>query len=195
MTFSSQEYWEARYASGGHSGSGSEGANALWKATVINEFVATRQVRDIIEYGCGDGRQLQLATYPTYTGFDVSATAVRMCETMFASDPTKTFHTLPLPWAVAADLVLSLDVIYHLTEHDVYEQHLQDVFGSALKWVILYTTDADFIDPDFVPAAHVRHWPVAAHVETRFPDWRADDVILNPAPHMGGSDFYLYSRA
>ena len=191
----SAAFWENRYASGGHSGSGSQGANAAWKASIINGFVADHHVRDVVEYGCGDGQQLALANYPTYTGLDVSATAIGKCESLFANDNTKAFHLLPLPWPVAADLVLSLDVIYHLTEQDVYEQHLRDVFGSALNWVILYTTDSDFIDPDFVPAAHVRHWPVGQHVETMFPGWQADNVILNPAPHMGGCDFYMFGRA
>jgi SAM-dependent methyltransferase len=192
LTLSSQEYWENRYASGGNSGAGSEGANAIWKATVLNDFVATHHVRDVLEYGCGDGRQLELAEYPEYTGLDVSATAIRMCAERF---PHHDFHSLPLPWPVSADLVLSLDVIYHLTEDDVFEQHMGDVFGSALHWVILYTTDSDRIDPDFKPADHVRHWPVALYVQSNFPAWELGDILMNPAPHMGGCDFYIYSRA
>jgi hypothetical protein len=117
-----------------------------------------------------------------------------MCETVFAHDPTKTFHTLPLPWPVAADLVLSLDVIYHLVEDDVFEQHMADVFTSALHWVILYTTDSDSIDPDFKPAAHVKHRPVTSYVQTVFPQWEIREVLLNPAPHMGGCDFYMFGR-
>ena len=187
----SAAYWENRYASGGNSGAGSEGANAVWKATVINDFVASHYVRDVLEYGCGDGRQLELAEYPEYTGLDVSATAIRMCAERF---PHHCFHSLPLPWPVSADLVLSLDVIYHLTEDEVFEQHMRDVFGSALQWVILYTTDSDSIDPDFKPASHVRHRPVSEYVQTVFPHWEIREVLLNPAPHMGGCDFYIYGR-
>ena len=187
----SAQYWETRYASGGNSGAGSEGANAIWKATFVNDFVSTHEVRDVVEYGCGDGRQLELANYPQYLGLDVSATAIRMCEARF---PQHSFHLLPLPWVVAADLVLSLDVIYHLTEDDVFEQHINDVFSSALKWVVLYTTDSDTIDPDFKPAAHVRHRPVVEHINATFPLWQLMMVVRNPAPHMGGSDFYVYSR-
>ena len=195
MTFSSADYWEARYASGGDSGAGSEGTNRLWKAQVINDFVASYDVRDVIEYGCGDGRQLEVATYPQYLDLDVSATAIEICETVFAHDPTKTFHMLPLPWPVAADLVLSLDVIYHLIEDDVFEQHIHDVFGSALHWVILYTTDNDYIDPDFVPAQHVKHRFVAKHIEKNVGGWQLENVIVNPAPRNGGCDFYMFGRS
>jgi SAM-dependent methyltransferase len=190
----SQEYWESRYASGGNSGSGSEGLNAAWKAMVLNDFVSRCEIKHVLEYGCGDGRQLALADYPRYTGLDVSATAITLCENRFQNDGSKTFSRLPLPWPVAADLVISLDVIYHLTEEDVFQQHMADVFGSSLKWVILYTTDSDLIEKDFVPADHVRHWPVPTYVEATFPDWEHLDVIMNPAPHMGGSDFYIYQR-
>lgn len=194
MTFSSTQYWENRYASGGNSGSGSQGLNAIWKAKTINSFVAAHHVRDVIEYGCGDGRQLQLAEYPDYTGLDVSATAISACTNLFHDDPTKTFHVLPLPWSVAADLVLSLDVIYHLPEDDVYEQHMHDVFGSALRWVILYTTDSINIDPDFVPADHVRHRPVSSYVETEFVNWHNTVTLRNPNPELGGCDFMVYWR-
>jgi len=191
VTLSSREYWETRYAEGGNSGSGSEGENAVWKATFINDFVASHDVRDVIEFGCGDGRQLALANYPQYTGLDVSKTAVLMCEQRF---PQHSFHTLPLPFPFAADLVLSLDVTYHLVEDDVFEQHMGDVFGSALRWVILYTTDSDTIDPDYRTAPHVRHRPVVEHVIAAFPLWELQEFVGNPAPHMGGSDFYVYER-
>lgn len=194
LTFDSKGYWEQRYASGGTSGSGSEGENAAFKAEFLNDFVIDHTIRDVVEYGCGDGRQLDLANYPKYVGFDVSETAVRLCEQRFAGDPAKEFHLLPLPWPVAADLVLSLDVIYHLTEQDVYVQHMHDVFTSALQWVILYTTDRDYLEPGWVSAQHVRHWPVETYVAKAFPAWKLEDVFPNPRPELGGCDFSVYGR-
>lgn len=60
--------------------------------------------------------------------------------------------------------------------------------------MILYTTDSDRIDPDFKPANHVRHRPVASYVQSVFLAWELGDVLMNPAPHMGGCDFYIYGR-
>ena len=72
----SAAYWESRYAKGGSSGVGSYGRFAEFKAEVLNRFVATHSVQSVIEFGCGDGNQLALASYPWYLGYDVSATAV-----------------------------------------------------------------------------------------------------------------------
>jgi SAM-dependent methyltransferase len=188
----SAAYWEARYASGGSSGDGSEGENAAHKARFLNDFVAYHAIGQVLEYGCGDGRQLALANYPSYVGMDVSATAIAMCAERFAEDTTKSFHPIQ-QWRLA-DLVLSLDVIYHLTEEEVFVAHLRDVFASAIHWVILYTTDSDYLDPDFVPADHVRHWPVSAYAQKAFPKWTFYQQLVNPKPELGGCDFLVYRR-
>ena len=66
MVTVSARYWEDRYADGGNSGDGSQGLNAQFKADFLNAFVKEPKVMNVIEYGCGDGRQLQLlaATIP-----------------------------------------------------------------------------------------------------------------------------------
>ena len=58
----------------------------------MNRLVKEQQVNTVIEYGCGDGNQLKLAEYPSYTGFDVSPVAVKKCETIFSNDVSKTFR-------------------------------------------------------------------------------------------------------
>lgn len=72
----SSEYWERRYAAGHNSGAGSYGALAEFKADVINRFVARNSVQTVIEFGCGDGAQLELADYRHYVGYDVSETVL-----------------------------------------------------------------------------------------------------------------------
>ena len=186
----SAAYWQARYAEGGNSGSGSEGENAIWKATFVNDFVASHDVRDVVEFGCGDGRQLALANYPDYVGLDVAEAAVDRCRTLFALDGHKRFYRLPTLWPLTAELVLSLDVTYHLVEQAVYDQHLKDVFSSATRFVILYTTDSDTVDPSLVSAEHVLHRPVCRDVTSRFANWLMIDTVLT----AGGSGFYTYQR-
>jgi hypothetical protein len=48
-------YWEKRYIAGGHSGPGPYGDLAVFKAKIMNEFVAAENVQSIIGFGCGDG--------------------------------------------------------------------------------------------------------------------------------------------
>jgi len=197
----SARYWERRYASGGTSGAGSRGALALYKADVLNAFVAANDVASVVEFGCGDGEQLALARYPRYLGLDVSPSMLRRVMARFADDRTKSFlrydpHCFTDPAGlVTADLALSIDVVYHLVEHDVYRLHLRHVFGAATRFVGLYTTDADRLAPTTGTAPHVRHRPVAADVAAWFPDWRpraaADDRRRPPGSL---ADFFLYER-
>ena len=57
-------YWEDRYRTGHDSGAGSSGRLAAFKAEFLNGLVADHNVSSVIEFGCGDGRQLALAEYP-----------------------------------------------------------------------------------------------------------------------------------
>lgn len=183
-------YWETRYRDGGNSGEGSSGDLAQFKADYLNAFVREQEIRGVVEFGCGDGRQLAVAEYPSYLGLDVSPAAIQLCEWAFSADPAKAFALLPVEvWP--RDLALSLDVIYHLTEDDVYEQHLAAVFGASMRFVVLYTTDAAELGAEWT-APHVRHRPVVVDVAERFPAWRLLEHIENPHPGLGGSDFYTY---
>ena len=87
----STEYWERRYANGGHSGAGSYGPMAEWKAHHINEWVQQHNIQRVIEFGCGDGAQLSHANYPHYIGLDVSRTVIDTCKQKYADDPTTSF--------------------------------------------------------------------------------------------------------
>ena len=58
--FESPAYWENRYAIGQYSGSRSHGSFAVHKAGVIDDFIRSRSIESVIEFGCGDGNQLGL---------------------------------------------------------------------------------------------------------------------------------------
>jgi SAM-dependent methyltransferase len=199
----SMTYWERRYAVGSDSGSGSYGQLAEFKASIINEFVATHAVTRVMELGCGDGNQLSLAKYPFYVGLDVAPSAIERCRRRFSGDDTKSFHVLGSPQDVArlsnhAELVLSLDVIYHLVEDDVYRQHLRLLFENASRFVIIYSSDYD----EVVSGSHVRHRRFSQDVTTMFPNWRLIKHIPQAyrASELGvkqGSqaDFFVFHRA
>lgn len=197
-----QHYWERRYASGGDSGPGSYGQLAAFKARVLNDFVKDRGVRSVVEFGCGDGHQLSLADYPEYTGIDVSPSAIARCQARFAGDVTKRFVLIDPESAddraFSADLALSLDVVYHLVEDRLFEQHMNALFRSASKYVVIYSSD--HANNDAAQPAHVRHRAVSAWVAAHQPAWRLDRRIANPYPFTGDvragshSDFLIYQR-
>lgn len=198
----SATYWERRYASGGDSGPGSSGALAAFKAEVVNEFVSAKAIGSVIEFGCGDGQQLSLASYPRYIGLDVSPTALAQCGRRFAHDPTKSFFLYD-PRAFVdnhglfrAELGLSLDVLFHLVEDEVFERYLRHLFGAAERFVIIYSKDTD----ERATVGYVRNRRFTPWVARHLPAWRLVDRIDNRYPWTGdvrtGSacDFYVYER-
>ena len=194
----SASYWEKRYSSGGTSGPGSYRHLAMFKADVLNRFVAEHQIETVIEFGCGDGNQLGLASYPAYRGFDVSATAVEMCKKRFSGDATKTFGVMSEYAGEQADLALSLDVIFHLVEDEVFESYMRTLFSAACRFVIIYSSNTGDIGE--VTSVHVKHRRFTDFVAEHFPRWRLYRKIENEFEYDGVdeessfSDFYVYER-
>ena len=195
----SENYWEERYFSGRDSGVGSFGKFAEFKAAVINEFVAKHDLRSVIEFGCGDGNQLTLAKYPAYLGFDVSETAVSKCQKLFAEGASKQFRSMAGYAGETADVALSLDVIYHLVEDDVFEDYMRTLFGSAIRYVVIYASDSG--DNHGINVSHIRHRKFTPWIQLHLPSWKLVERIPNKYPYLGDytqgsfSDFFIYTKA
>lgn len=195
---SSSDYWEQRYKQGGNSGAGSYNRLAEFKAKFLNGFVNEQEIASVVEYGSGDGAQLKLAAYPQYTGVDVSGTAVERCRSLFAHDSSKRFlHSDDLESPPTADLAMSLDVVYHLVEDVVFEDYMRRLFDSALRFVIIYSSNMN----QEWPAGHVRHREFTQWVEKNEPDWRLHSVSKNAYPYdeknpeeTSFADFYVFAR-
>jgi cyclopropane fatty-acyl-phospholipid synthase-like methyltransferase len=192
----SAQYWEQNYARGRTSGSGSYDVPAETKAAFLNAFVCAREVRSAIEFGCGDGNQLSLADYPSYIGLDVSRSAIELCKRRFAGDPTKSFFLYDgacfadQAGLFTADLAISLDVIYHLTEDSVFDTYMTHLFAAGAKFVIIYATDSEI--PGTAP--HVRHRRFTQWVQAHGHDWRLTQVTPGPNPGPDRADFFTYER-
>ena len=195
----SEEYWKQRYKSGRNSGDGSYYKFAAFKADVLNGFVRDKQIKTIIEYGCGDGNQLRLSEYPSYIGFDVSPEAISQCEKIFSNDESKTFKLIDAYANENAQLTLSLDVIYHLIEDSVYFAYMKRLFDSSTRFVIIYSSNTD--KQARLQAAHVKHRKFSKWIEQNKPDWKLIQHILNRYPYTddnqwgSASDFYIYEKA
>lgn len=194
----STAYWNRRYRFGGTSGPGSYGEYATFKAQFLNQLVAVNQITEVVEFGCGDGNQLALARYPHYLGLDVSPRAIKMCKSRFGDDGTKQFQ-LYEPTAFVprqlGDLALSLDVVLHLVEDEVFDLHLEHLFSAARRMVVIYGSD---IDPDAAPsAAHVRWRRFTPIIERDFPEWTLESVTEGVVPastFVPRTDFFVYRR-
>ena len=199
----SMHYWEKRYASGGHSGAGSQAHLAEFKAEFLNDFVKAYDVKSVVELGCGDGRQLSLSRYPKYTGVDVSETAIKMCVRKYREDITKNF-TSKVPTEIQFDLAISLDVLYHLIEEEIYKKYMIDLFGISSKWVIIYSSNYsmnEFQEKFEQKSPHVFHRKFTDTVKDIAPNWKLVNFSRNKYPFVperptetSFADFYVYEK-
>jgi protein O-GlcNAc transferase len=193
----SSNYWDERYAKGGNSGEGSYGELANFKAEFINRFIQEQHILSVIEFGCGDGNQLRLATYPKYTGVDVSIEAINLCRKIFAGDNQKVFCIASEHRGQTAELGLSLDVIYHLVEDEVFGIYMRNLFASASRFVIIYSSNSDSM-ASYSP--HVRHREFSTWVEKNIRGWMLEKVVPNRYPtglrssETSFAHFHIFAR-
>lgn len=189
----SHRYWERRYAQGGDSGAGSSGVLAAYKASILNAFVQTHNIRSVVELGCGDGQQLRLAEYPAYTGLDIAASAVECCRALFAGDRSKKIvHYNPLQFDPAdfqADMAISLEVIFHLTEENLYRLYLQHLFALSRRWVLVFSSDEADDTGGVFPHFRPRQFSVDVPK-----GWVLRERIPNPHRDRSVSDFFVFER-
>lgn len=194
----STSYWKRRYQKGRTSGVGSYGQLAEFKAEVLNAFVEKNKVQSVIEFGCGDGTQLTFARYPRYVGVDVAQGSIALCRGCFANDTRKSFYLVgQVPESLGRfGLALSLDVIYHLVEDEVFDTYMRSLFDYAGRFVIIYSSNK--IEDSGVP--HVRHRRFTDWINAHASEWEQRGFIPNRYPHNPKSpddtsfaDFYFFS--
>jgi SAM-dependent methyltransferase len=192
----SARYWDRRYGLGGTSGDGSYGAMAAAKAEFLNNFVAGNGVNSVIEFGCGDGHQLSFADYPRYVGLDVSRVAIELCKRRFADDRTKSFFLYDgacfedRAGLFRSNLSISLDVVYHLVEDNIFYTYMEHLFAAAGRYVVVYATNMEL--PRNAP--HVRHRRFSSWIERNCPAWRLAEVVPGPNSGPAGADFFVYQH-
>lgn len=199
------EYWEYRYLIGADSGPGSYNFLADFKAKILNSFVDEHNIKNVLEFGSGDGNQLSLANYKNYFGLDVSQTAVNICKEKFKSDFNKSFCVYKVDEAenlvnfLRAELVLSLDVIYHLVEDDIFENYVKNLFNTSTRFVIIYSSNfEDNVDVN-QPFMHVRHRKITDYIEKNILDYKFLKEIKNVYTEPFASletvaNFYIYEK-
>jgi SAM-dependent methyltransferase len=201
--FDSSDYWENRYKSGGNSGNGSYNHLAQFKADVINNLIKEFEANSIIEFGCGDGNQLSLLNFNKYIGLDVSVTAIEICKQKYKNDQSKKFFLYNCNAFIdnkeffRMDGAISIDVLFHLVEKNVYEKYLNHLFACASKLVIVYAANLNIQQKN----KHELYRKFTDDIDKRFPEWKLEREIKNRYPAKdyedeNGSlaDFFIYTR-
>ena len=193
----SSRYWEKRFCSGGNSGKGSYGKLARYKAEMINTFIQTHHIKQVIDFGCGDGHQASLFQVPRYIGLDVSKTAINLCRERFDHDATRQFiwhqprNAMGTGQLPKADLTLSLDVLSYLVEDHIFENHIHHLFNHSKQYVIIFS-------PDFKSkhdSPHKLDRKFTPIIKKRIPNFFLKEIVINPYKgYETMSDFFIYEK-
>jgi hypothetical protein len=159
----SNQYWQDRYKFGGTSGKGSRGKLAVEKAALVNALCQTYNIGTIVEFGSGDGVCASMFDTGRYIGFDISDVAIE-----FAKDrcPDRNKHRFFNYSKLSADEInatvlqnrlpgsvmsLSMDVIFHLVEDDVFYKYIDTLCKAPSDYIVVRSSDIDGC-----PHAHYR---------------------------------------
>ena len=87
-----------------------------------------------------------------------------------------------------ADLALSLDVIYHLVEDNVFEEYMTILFNAAQRYVIVYSSNTD--SQPWLQKPHVKHRKFTPWVSSKMPQWQQ---VGFQEGHF--ADFYIFTKS
>ncbi len=147
MTEYEKTYWDLRYSGGiphdSTSGYGSYGVQLTRKLTWMKDNIEDHDVQKIVEFGCGDfnfGRGvLALFPFSDYVGLDVSDVIVKRNQELFKSFKFKNIAEE----APQGDLVMCVDVLFHIIEDDEVEKLLARIEKSWTKYLIITAYERD----------------------------------------------------
>lgn len=148
-----REYWNKRYRDFDprSSGAGSYGEAMNRK---VDALTALPDVQSITEIGCGDfnfGRHLMdRLPSATYLGFDVSDEIIKRNGRWYELPRIHFQHALDVSF-VKTDLLLCVDVLFHVIDDSAYQQLLAALYQS--QWQYLAVTAYEYDGPS---ASHVR---------------------------------------
>ena len=198
--FNSAAFWEEHYKKGGDSGAGSRDHLSEFKAKIVNNFIKNNNINTLIEIGCGDGNIISMLNVNNYVGVDVSPTIIEKNRKLFQHDMSKSFFTTEEREEYIYrrfDASLSMDVIFHLVEDDIFYAYMKDLFDLSERYVIIYSSNHE----EYTAWKEFRHRNFTGYVQNNFPEWEIYKYIPNKYPYIIGnetgtsvSDFFIYRK-
>ena len=149
-----KKFWNRKYAEGGISGRGSIGKYRTWKWAKIRDVIGN--FREVIDVGCGD---LKFWEHPIankilnqrrfkYLGIDISDEIITR-NRKFA--PGLKFICAPShkPIPGEAEVVLALDLLFHIMDHGNFEETLQQLCKASKLWIVIYSWQKNPFEKDY----------------------------------------------
>lgn len=191
-----RDYWEKRYHRNGTSGAGSYGILAEFKGEVINNLIKEYNIFSTIEFGCGDGNQIQYINYKDYIGFDIAPSAINRCINLFAMDKDKTFLIYDPqkfnPEDYNADMVVCLDVLYHIMDEDDFIKTLNHIFMCSNKLIVLYTI-ISFDRSIYCHSKSIKNRSIFNYI-SQYDNFKIKYIIKQKYPKLASSDFVILEK-
>ena len=131
-----------------------------------------------------------------YLGLDVSKKSIEICGKKFSEDKSKSFFLydpnsfIDNSKLFTAQLSISLDVIFHIVEEEIFNKYIQDLFNSSRKYVIIYSSNTN--KQKQKQGDHVHHRKFTEWIEKNIKNWTLIKTINNKYPSESFSKFYIY---
>lgn len=187
-----KKYWEERYKSGGTSGRGSYDKDLVnFKANTVNNLILKYNVKSLVDFGCGDGNQIQFINVPgLYLGVDISNTAIKKAKRLKNNkDKLFQFFENTTIKSQSFDMSLSLDVIFHLIDDDSFNEYMRCLFNASNNLVVIYSSNYEA----WKLTRHIRHRHFISWINTNV-NFTLKYKINNPFPEKSFCDFYIFQR-
>jgi hypothetical protein len=130
-------YWDERYRKGRTSGEGSVGRKRAWKWDIIKKYA--RNIEKVVDVGCGDLSFWEGLDCENYTGIDISSCVIAKNNELrpnwkFICSPAEEFVE-----GVSGDIVLCMDVLFHIMSDSAYERILRNLTQYSNEWIFIHT--------------------------------------------------------
>ena len=185
-------YWTNRYKTGGNSGAGSYNDLYILKRDIINDIISKKDIKSIIDFGCGDGNQIKEINIKKYIGFDIADSSINICKKKYNDDKTKEFYNYNMINSIdmkSANLTLSLDVLYHILEDDLFIDYIKNFFNYSNNYVLIYSSNVKGTKNQ-----HIYTRKFTDYISNLFPNWQLIKKIDQKYPTKSSADFYLYKK-
>lgn len=141
-----ETYWNGRYAAGHGSGAGSTIPAVERKVAFLRRVIESTEIESITELGCGDfnfGKHL-LEAFPhaTYDGFDISEVIVGRNQAEHGTWRCN-FYKAGHQEVMSADLLLCVDVLFHISDDAAYAAMLELLRSRWSKYLVVTAYEYD----------------------------------------------------
>jgi SAM-dependent methyltransferase len=137
------EFWDNRYRLGGDSGKGSTGIWRKWKWRIIEGFVRIED-KSVLDVGCGDLQFVKGKKFKSYMGIDISPFIIGKHQRMKSKHPERfedwaffVCDATTSPPMTQADVVLCMDLLFHIMDDTRFAQLLDNLNIWAGEWLFV----------------------------------------------------------